>query len=102
MAPTVLELPEKLTREAVFESVGSFQLPLYIHFVSENYPEARINAALYSLRESNLKPLFKEKDPLPAARDFLAPYWNALNFVISEILDPQIPFEDNPLKKYGD
>ncbi|MBF0486059.1 MAG: PD-(D/E)XK nuclease family protein, partial [Candidatus Omnitrophica bacterium] len=84
-----------LSRELIFKDVSSFQMPLYYYFLSMAYPQARIQTQLYHLREARLEAF--PKAPVAAHEEFLKPYLKALDFLITEIMDPQKPFIDDDL-----
>ena len=90
----------ELNRASVFKKVKSFQIPLYYYFLSQEYPGQKISAELYSLSE--MKDEVYPRQMVSTPEEFLAPYVRALDFVISEILDPQKPFDDDAIKIFGD
>jgi hypothetical protein len=90
----------ELNRESVFKKVKSFQIPLYYYFLTKDYADQRISAELYSLSE--MKEEVYPRQTVSTPEEFLAPYLRALDFVITEILDPQIPFIDDAIKIFGD
>ncbi|MCG2713179.1 MAG: PD-(D/E)XK nuclease family protein [Candidatus Omnitrophica bacterium] len=80
------------SRNAVKKAVKSFQLPLYLYCVQEQYPMQIITAALYNLRTLKL-------DQFPKARDYaqkgqiMRLCLEMLSYIIDEIHDQNIPFE---------
>ncbi len=77
------------------ESIESFQMPLYLHYLDRLYPDAPVNAALYHLRTSKIE--FFLQDAAVSNRTVLLPqYLAALETVMEEILDPTTPFSDIP------
>ena len=95
-----LNLSDAPGREEIFETIGSFQLPLYMHFVAQATKSPVVNAGLYSLRDARINALFSDKFREQPAADFLKPYFQALDVILAEILDPDKPFVDDELKKY--
>lgn len=95
-----LKISDAPGREEILETVQSFQLPLYMDLVGRKYPGARLNAALYGLRDMDIRPIFTEKFPHQPLAEFLAPYRKALGTVVEEILAADMPFVDDPLKRY--
>lgn len=89
---------EELSRERIFEEVRSFQVPLYYFLLSRKFPDARIRAELYNLREAKRDSF--PKDATASHQELLRPFLKALDFVVSEILDPAKPFVDDDLRKY--
>ena len=87
------------SRATALEHIKSFQLPLYVHYLGQEFPDDQVNAALYNLR--TLK-LHKFAEPMAAAQrtEFNAVYLEALNFLMSEILDPGVPFEEDERETY--
>ena len=83
-----------LSREAVYENVKSFQVPLYFHYLSKQFPQKPINAALYNLRTLQLHQLIGPKTTADRTK-INDVFLNALNFIMAEILDPDVPFEEN-------
>lgn len=98
--PPVLTLPPDAGRREIFETVGSFQLPLYVHMMAEAYPGRRVEAGLFSLREAKIRTISRDKTPMPAPDEFLVPYKQALDHIMAEILDPIQPFVDDELRKF--
>jgi len=91
--PKSLELIEtmELTRESIFENVRSFQIPLYFHYLMNQFPGEKINAALYNLRTLEMTKFIDQKRNHAPER-INEVFSRALDFVIREILDPTIPF----------
>jgi hypothetical protein len=87
-----------LSRERIFKEVRSFQMPLYYYFLSREFPASPIRAELYNLRDSRRESF--PRTAVTAHGDFLSPYLKALDFIMSEIMDPEKPFEDHDLKNY--
>ncbi|MBF0387084.1 MAG: PD-(D/E)XK nuclease family protein [Candidatus Omnitrophica bacterium] len=85
-------------RAEIFNKVHSFQLPLYMHFVAQALPGRAVNAGLYLLRNAEIRPFFTER--FTDADNILAPYWRALDVIMSEIMSGDIPFEDNDLSDF--
>lgn len=82
------------SRQAIRDTVVSFQLPLYFHYLNKQYKNHPINAALYNLRTAELKPFIDEKNK--ASREEIdAVFLRALDFVFTEILDPKVPFVED-------
>ena len=79
-----------LSREDIKENIRSFQLPLYYIIISKYFPGYHINAQLYSLRTLKKDSLFP--DDCPDISEYLDIYLKALEYIISEILNPDIPF----------
>src|SRR5262249_52466024 len=101
------ELPRKpslplegLSREHIFHGIGSFQLPLYMHFMAKDFMGCRLNAGLYSLRDADIQWMFNAKHPYQPMEQFLAPFWQALDYIVGEIMDPSRPFIDDDLRNY--
>ena len=86
-----------LSREAVYENIKSFQVPLYFHYLSKQFPDQPINAALYNLRTLELHKFIGPKVLLDRQKinDI---FLNALNFIMAEILDPNVSFEEDKNK----
>lgn len=84
------------SREALRDTVKSFQLPLYLYFAQKIYPGQDINAALYTLNDLGknlgLKELFKKDKDLEVKEKALQFYLEALKFILRDILNPDIPF----------
>lgn len=87
-----------MSRQALRNSLKSFQLPIYLYFVRQQKfcHGASLNAALYSLRDmeknQGLNTFFRaglEEDEQNAAMDV---YLKALDAIFAEILNPDIPF----------
>lgn len=88
-----------LSRETLKNTIKSFQLPLYLYFVSndEKYKANQINACLYSIKEIDertlgLNMLFKE-DALANKEKIMQTYLNAIDSILSDILNPDILFK---------
>ncbi|MFH1094057.1 MAG: PD-(D/E)XK nuclease family protein [Candidatus Omnitrophota bacterium] len=79
-------------RNVIKNTVKSFQLPLYLYCVQEQYPAQIITAALYNLRTLKL-------DQFPKVRDYgqkdqiMRLCLEMLSYIIDEIHDQNVPFE---------
>ncbi len=82
----------ELSRENILENVRSFQIPLYFHYLHQQFPKESINAALYNLRTLEIKRFLNGKTTA-AKEDIDKFFLDCLGFVVSEILNPDIAFE---------
>jgi ATP-dependent helicase/nuclease subunit B len=86
------------TREAIKESIKSFQLPLYLYLASgqARYKEMILNACLYSLRDAGsgraIARLFKDDD-YTQKQEIMDIYLKAVSAMLLEMVNPEIPFE---------
>jgi len=88
----------KLSREVIRDQIKSFQMPLYFYYLDKQFQNQPINAGLYNLRTLEIKKFVSGGMNLEARESVNSFYLQALNFVVSEILNPQIPFlEDTEL-----
>lgn len=89
----------EMSRRAIKRQVKSFQLPLYLYAAGQHYKEINSgensNAMLYSLRGEGTKYLFSNKKPdqIGEERNNLSEYMRALDFILKEIMDPDMAFE---------
>ncbi len=83
----------ELSRKSIYEQVRSFQLPLYIHYLKKRFPGRPLNAGLYNVRNPEIKTFFKESRDADL-EEHLAPYMKALDYVMAEIFNLNIPFAD--------
>ena len=88
----------EMGREGIYRKAGSFQLPLYLYSGFRLYPGQLLDAGLYRLREVRLDTVFDGKTPL-CPGTFLAPYLDAIDYLVSQIMDPDLPFEDHELAR---
>lgn len=79
----------ELTRELIKKKVISFQLPIYLHLVKNNFKDDRIDAGLYDLRTSELKRFCKDSDE---ASNKMNICMNSLEYMMNEITSPDVPF----------
>jgi anion-transporting ArsA/GET3 family ATPase len=84
-----------LSREAIRDQVKSFQIPLYFHYLRKEFSTQPINAALYNLRTLELKP-FLDRRVTASNAQIDEVFMRALDFTMSEILDSNVPFVDDP------
>jgi hypothetical protein len=84
------------SREIIRDTVRSFQLPLYLHFIDREYPGKRTNACLYAIRDvernAGLVELFRSEADMEQKERVMQSYRRALKFILEEITDPDIPF----------
>jgi hypothetical protein len=85
-----------LTREYIRDHVRSFQMPLYVDYLRRQFPGRGINSALYNLRTMSIDSFLKEAQ-VKDAENILAGYFKALDFIIDEIYNLEIPFIDDPV-----
>ncbi len=80
-------------RQAVYEAVHSFQLPLYLHYVHHHFPGAKVDAGLYNIRTLEIKRLRGPDDPV-SVEDRDQAFLTSLGGILAEIFDPEVPFVD--------
>lgn len=82
-------------REALKKTVKSFQLPLYLYFVGrqESYKDTKLNAALYSIRDTRIHMLFKVEEDCVQKDKFMNVYLKCLDSLMCDILNPNFPFK---------
>ena len=85
-----------LTREFIRDHVKSFQMPLYVHYLRKQFPGREVNSALYHLRTMGLEKFLKDDQSKDVER-ILAVYFKALDFIMDEIYNLEIPFIDDPV-----
>ncbi|MCA9405597.1 MAG: PD-(D/E)XK nuclease family protein, partial [Candidatus Omnitrophica bacterium] len=83
-----------LSRENIRDTVRSFQLPLYYHFLSQEFKGQLVNAALYNLRTLKID-RFVHSSAQTSSEDIVQAYQKPLDFIISEILNPDIDFVED-------
>lgn len=84
-------LPAGFSRETILQDIRSFQIPLYFHYLSGHFRDQKINAGLYNLRTMEFKKFLDEKNRA-GTEQINEVFMNALDHVVSEILDPNVPF----------
>ena len=85
----------ELTRELIRDELLSFQMPLYLYYLRKQYPESLVNAALYHLRTNAMEKFVKAND-MDACQSRIDAGLRALDFIMDEICNPEIPFVDDP------
>jgi len=85
-----------LTREYIRDQVKSFQMPLYVHYLRKQFPGRDINSALYHLRTMSTES-FLGKEQMKDVEKILDGYFKALDFIMAEIYNSEIPFIDDPV-----
>ncbi len=98
MDPMPKELPENatLSREYIRDHIKSFQMPLYVDYLRKQFPGREVNSALYHLRTMNMDK-FLSNHQMRNVDEYLAGYFKALDFIMAEIYNLEIPFIDDPL-----
>lgn len=94
--PSHFEPQKDLSREALYEQIGSFQMPLYLYYLDKQYPGESVNAALYNLKTMEMKKILTSKTILPRP-ELIANFVQALDALVGEIFNPEIPFIDDGL-----
>ncbi len=69
-------------------------MPLYAQYFHGEYPNQRVDAVLYHLRTMELN-YFLRKYPLEEIPRILSVYNYALEAVVREIFNPDVPFVDD-------
>lgn len=82
----------ELSRESIRERVRSFQMPLYFYCLGRVFNGKPVNAALYTMRTAKLHKFIDDRAVCPAEK-INEVFLNALDFILSEILDPCVDFE---------
>lgn len=85
----------ELNRVNVRDQVYSFQMPLYAQYLIEQYPGQPVDAALYHLRTMELN-YFLHKRPLEEIKETLEIYQQALEVIIEELFNIEVPFINDP------
>ena len=83
-----------LTREYIRDHVRSFQMPLYVHYLREQFPGREVNSVLYHLRTMGFEKFLKD-DQMKDVDRVLEGYFKALDFIMAEIYNPKMPFIDD-------
>ncbi len=79
-----------LEREIIKKNVKSFQLFLYYYIIQKNFPEKVVNAGYYDIRAPEIVAIFDEN--LGERDEKINLFIKCLEFVITEILNPEIKF----------
>lgn len=92
-SPKRLSALEKmpLSRESLKDNIKSFQLPLYYYFTIKEFSRSKVNAELYSIRTLQRTPFISPAD-YPQRQRVAEICMEALNFLVSEIFDPEVGF----------
>jgi RecB family exonuclease len=86
----------EFTREMIRDHIKSFQMPLYLHYLRRQFPERKINSALYHLRTMEIEKFLKNTQT-ENLQKILGIYLKALDFIMDEIYNLEIPFVDDPV-----
>jgi len=95
--PKTLFADAALTREYIRDHIRSFQMPLYVYYLRKQFPGREVNSVLYHLRTMNIEK-FLEGTPMGDMDAHLNGYFKALDFIMAEIYNPEIPFIDDPVE----
>jgi CRISPR/Cas system-associated exonuclease Cas4 (RecB family) len=79
------------TRQAMKNTVKSFQLPLYYYFASEKLKSESINAAFYNIKNSTLNNFLKPEEMSDKGR-VIDVFKTGLDAIFSELLDIDMDF----------
>ena len=82
-----------LSRESIFENIRSFQIPLYFHYLNKQFKGQPINASLYNLRTLKISTFLNKKTTAPREQ-IDETFLKALDFIMTEILNPDVGFEE--------
>ena len=85
-----------LSREYIRDHVKSFQMPLYVHYLRKQFPGREVNSALYHLRTMSVEKFLKDAQ-MKDVEKLLDGYFQALDFIMAEIFNLEIPFIDDPV-----
>ncbi len=85
-----------LTREYIRDHVKSFQMPLYVQYLRKQFPGKHVDSALYHLRTMSIERFLGTVETKDVEK-ILGNYLKALDFIISEIFNLEIPFIDDPV-----
>jgi len=85
-----------LTREYIRDNIRSFQMPLYIHYLRKQFSGREVNSALYHLRTMDID-AFLGKSQIKDVERILNVHFKALDFIMAEIYNLEIPFIDDPV-----
>ena len=72
-------------------------MPLYVYYLRKQFPGREVNSVLYHLRTMNIEK-FLEGTPMGDMDAHLNGYFKALDFIMAEIYNPEIPFIDDPVE----
>lgn len=78
---------DNLSREYIRDCVKSFQMPLYVHYLRRQFPGVEVKSAFYHLRTMSMDTF---SGPVEG-------YFKALDFIMAEIFNLEIPFVDDPV-----
>ena len=81
----------EMTRESIKNNLRSFQLPLYYYFVAKEFPNAIVNAELYSLRTMERAAFINQGD-YSRREELMRICVQALEAVFAEMFDIDRPF----------
>ncbi len=84
----------ELSRESIEREVRSFQLPLYMCYLKKQFPGQPLNAGLYNVRKPEIKTFLKGAS-VDDLDQHLEPYMKALDYIMAEIFNPDVPFIEN-------
>ena len=85
-----------LTREYIRDHIRSFQMPLYIQYLRKQFQGREVNSALYHLRTMDID-AFLGKSQIKDVERILNVHFKALDFIMAEIYNLEIPFIDDPV-----
>jgi len=86
-----------LDRPYIRDCVKSFQMPLYVHYLRRQFPGRDVNSALYHLRTMSMENFLKGSQT-HEVEAVLESYLKALDFIMAEIYNLEIPFVDDPVE----
>jgi hypothetical protein len=95
-SPRAVPADVTLTREYIRDHVRSFQMPLYMDYLRKQFPGREVNSVLYHLRTMSFEK-FLDDGQMKDVEGVLKGYFKALDFIMTEIYNPKLPFIDNPV-----